>query len=56
MALVCDESHYTLVQYVALGILLILEYWLGKTPKMKASSTVELLIRGLKFIIFRKGK
>lgn len=37
--------------YVAGAVLMLLEWWLGKTDKVKAGSTVELILNGAKVVL-----
>ena len=43
------------ISVIANAVLLIFEYWLGKTKKTKASSTIELILNILKTIIQRRN-
>lgn len=40
---------------VAMAVLMVVEFWLGKTKKVESNSTLELILNGLK-LIFKKGK
>lgn len=34
----------------------LLEYWLGKTDKVKAGSTIELLVNAVKYVLKSKAQ
>ena len=49
----CSESRNEII-LVSLGIVsMLFEYWLGKTNRTKACSTLELVIMAVKSIFFK---
>lgn len=47
----CDSLSWA--QFIALLLVLIWEYWLGRTPRLKASSTISLIATLAAAIIVR---
>lgn len=41
---------FLIAQLVGMAGYTVLEYWLGKTEKVKAGSVIELVLHGLKYI------
>jgi hypothetical protein len=57
--MICQPSNQTIVFLVAQLALLLLEAWLGKTDKVQAGSTLELLanvMKALAKIVISKGE
>jgi hypothetical protein len=57
--MICQPSNQTLIFLVAQLVLLLLEAWLGKTDKVQAGSTLELLtnvMKALAKIVISKGE
>lgn len=38
-------------ELISLGLGMLIEYWLGKTDKVKAGSTLELVLNGAKTVL-----